>query len=113
MKLNLRGIDLNLLPVFVAIMEHGQLSRAADTLGMSQPAISAALQRLRHTLGDALFVRTRSGMEPTPRARELHEQLAPQLNTLRDILDPGNRFDPASSQRNEDREKDDADAIVK
>ena len=66
MKLNLRGIDLNLLPVFVAIMEHGQLSRAADTLGMSQPAISAALQRLRHTLGDALFVRTRSGMEPTP-----------------------------------------------
>ena len=74
MKLNLRGIDLNLLPVFVAIMEHGQLSRAADTLGMSQPAISAALQRLRHTLGDALFVRTRSGMEPTPRARELHEQ---------------------------------------
>jgi len=99
MKLNLRGIDLNLLPVFVAIMEHGQLSRAADTLGMSQPAISAALQRLRHTLGDALFVRTRSGMEPTPRARELHEQLAPQLNTLRDILDPENRFDPASSQR--------------
>ena len=99
MKLNLRGIDLNLLPVFDAIMEAGQLSRAADALGMSQPAISAALQRLRHCLADELFVRTRQGMEPTPRARELHEQLAPQLAALRDTLDPGNRFDPASSDR--------------
>ena len=52
MKLNLRSIDLNLLPVFDAIMEAGQLSRAAESLGMSQPAISAALQRLRHTFGD-------------------------------------------------------------
>ena len=56
MKLNLRSVDLNLLPVFHAIMEAGQLSRAAEQLGMSQPAISAALQRLRHTLGDELFV---------------------------------------------------------
>lgn len=99
MKLNLRSIDLNLLPVFAAIMEAGQLSRAADQLGMSQPAISAALQRLRHTLGDELFVRTHQGMEPTPRARELHDLLSPQLNALRDALDPGNRFDPATSQR--------------
>jgi DNA-binding transcriptional LysR family regulator len=99
MKLNLRSIDLNLLPVFDAIMEAGQLSRAADKLGMSQPAISAALQRLRHTLDDDLFVRTRQGMVPTPRARELHQLLAPQLTSLRDSLDPGNRFDPASSRR--------------
>ncbi|MGJ3256292.1 MAG: LysR substrate-binding domain-containing protein [Alcanivorax sp.] len=99
MKLNLRSIDLNLLPVFDAIMDAGQLSRAADQLGMSQPAISAALQRLRHTLDDDLFVRTRQGMVPTPRARELHQLLAPQLASLRDSLDPGNRFDPANSQR--------------
>ena len=99
MKLNLRSIDLNLLPVFAAIMEAGQLSRAAAQLGMSQPAISAALQRLRHTLDDDLFVRTRQGMEPTPRARELHLLLAPQLASLGDVLDPGNRFDPVSSQR--------------
>lgn len=99
MKLNLRSVDLNLLPVFAAIMEAGQLSRAAEQLGMSQPAISAALQRLRHTFADELFVRTRQGMQPTPRARELHEQLGPQLNALRDALDPGNRFDPATSQR--------------
>ena len=99
MKLNLRSIDLNLLPVFDAIMEAGQLSRAADQLGMSQPAISAALQRLRHTLDDDLFVRTRQGMEPTPRARELHLLLAPQLASLRESLDPGNRFEPSTSQR--------------
>ena len=99
MKLNLRSVDLNLLPVFAAIMEAGQLSRAAEQLGMSQPAISAALQRLRHTLGDDLFVRTRQGMEPTPRARELYEQLAPQLDGLRNTLDPHSRFDPATSQR--------------
>ena len=99
MKLNLRSVDLNLLPVFHAIMEAGQLSRAAEQLGMSQPAISAALQRLRHTLGDELFVRTRQGMLPTPRARELHQHLAPQLASLRDVLDPRNRFDPATSQR--------------
>lgn len=99
MKLNLRSVDLNLLPVFAAITEAGQLSRAAEQLGMSQPAISAALQRLRHTLGDDLFVRTRQGMEPTPRARELYEQLAPQLDGLRNTLDPHSRFDPATSQR--------------
>ncbi|EON91230.1 LysR family transcriptional regulator [Marinobacter lipolyticus SM19] len=99
MKLNLRSVDLNLLPVFDAIMEAGQLSRAAETLGMSQPAISAALQRLRHTLGDPLFVRTRQGMLPTPRARELHRSLSQQLAAMRDTLDPANRFVPATSQR--------------
>ena len=99
MKLNLRSVDLNLLPVFDAIMEAGQLSRAADSLGMSQPAISAALQRLRHTLGDPLFVRTHQGMVPTPRARELHRSLSQQLGAMRDTLDPANRFVPGTSQR--------------
>lgn len=99
MKLNLRSVDLNLLPVFSAIMDAGQLSRAAESLGMSQPAISAVLQRLRHTFGDDLFVRTHQGMTPTPRARELYDQLGPQLLALRETLDPGNRFDPGTSQR--------------
>ncbi|MCH8497432.1 MAG: LysR family transcriptional regulator [Marinobacter sp.] len=99
MKLNLRSVDLNLLPVFDAIMEAGQLTRAADNLGMSQPALSAALQRLRHTLGDPLFIRTRQGMLPTPRAQELHLRLNKQLADLRDTLDPANSFVPATSQR--------------
>lgn len=99
MKLNLRSIDLNLLPVFSAIMAAGQLSRAAEQLGMSQPALSAALQRLRVTFDDPLFIRTKQGMEPTPRARELHTQLQPHLAALRQILSPEHRFNPLTSQR--------------
>lgn len=99
MKLNFRSIDLNLLPVFAAVVEEGQLSRAADRLGMSQPAVSAALQRLRLTVDDALFVRSRSGLSPTPRARALYEELSPGLQKLADALQPGQGFDPARSER--------------
>ena len=69
MKLNLRSVDLNLLPVFDAIMETGQLSLAGEQLGMSQPAVSAALHRLRESMDDELFVRSHQGMRPTPRVR--------------------------------------------
>ena len=99
MKLNLRSIDLNLLPVFVAVVEEGQLSRAADRLGMSQPAVSAALQRLRVTAGDPLFTRSRTGLVPTPRARELCDQIAGGLNIIADALDPGRQFDPGTANR--------------
>lgn len=99
MKLNLRSVDLNLLPVFNAIMETGQLSRAAEQLGMSQPAVSAAVQRLRHTLGDDLFVRSRQGMIPTPRAQALYQQLSPHLIAVRDAIAPGQHFNPADSDR--------------
>lgn len=99
MKLNLRSVDLNLLPVFVAVVEAGQLSRAADRLGMSQPAVSAALQRLRVTVGDPLFSRTRAGLVPTPRARELHEQVRAGLDQLTLALDPDRAFDPATAER--------------
>jgi DNA-binding transcriptional LysR family regulator len=99
MKLNLRSVDLNLLTVFDAIMETGRLSRAGEELGMSQPAVSAALQRLRETFGDDLFVRTREGMVPTPRARTLHHTTSQVLNQLRQELESDRRFDPAQSQR--------------
>ena len=99
MKLNLRAIDLNLLPVFLAVVEEGQLSRAALRLGMSQPAVSAALQRLRLTVDDPLFTRSRSGLSPTPRARELYQQVSDGLQLLAQALDPSQRFDPATSQR--------------
>jgi len=98
-RLNLRSVDLNLLPVFDAIMDAGQLSRAGEQLGMSQPALSAALQRLRTTLGDELFVRTRHGLTPTPRARELHPEIRAALDQLRHSLDPAEAFDPATSTR--------------
>lgn len=99
MKLNFRSVDLNLLPVFAAVVEEGQLSRAADRLGMSQPAVSAALQRLRLTVGDPLFTRSRSGLNPTPRARELYEQVSNGLGALADALEPGQAFDPSRSGR--------------
>ncbi|MBA3979559.1 MAG: LysR family transcriptional regulator [Alcanivorax sp.] len=99
MKLNLRSIDLNLLPVFEALMEAGQLSRAAEQLGMSQPAFSAAIQRLRDTVGDELFVRTRQGLKPTPRATALWQQLRPGVDAVREAFEETRHFDPASSDR--------------
>lgn len=99
MKLNLRAVDLNLLPVFIAVVEEGQLSRAAQRLGMSQPAVSAALQRLRLTVDDDLFTRSRSGLSPTPRARELYTEVGTHLQGITQALDPSHCFDPATSER--------------
>jgi len=59
---------LNLLPIAVAILDARSVSKAADTLGMSQPSVSAALRKLRTVFGDRLFVKSARGVEPTPRA---------------------------------------------
>lgn len=99
MKLNLRSVDLNLLPVFVAVVEEGKLSLAAERLGMSQPAVSAALQRLRLTVDDPLFTRNRSGLIPTPRAIELYTKVSTHLQEIAQELDPAHCFDPATSDR--------------
>ncbi len=99
MKLNLRSVDLNLLPVFEAIMETGQFSRAAERLAMSQPALSAAVQRLRATLNDPLFTRTSKGVVPTPRAQALYEELHQGLEQLRHSLAPKSQFNPAHSKQ--------------
>lgn len=99
MKFNLKGVDLNLLTVFEAIMETGKLSGAGDQLGMSQPAMSAALQRLRLTVDDPLFVRSRQGMEPTPRAQEWYQEIQPALEQIRQSLTSRKQFNPAESQR--------------
>lgn len=99
MKLNLKSIDLNLLPLFEAIMEQGSLSLAANHLGMSQPAASAALKRLRITLKDELFVRSRRGLEPTARALELYPVLHTLLDTLRSEIERTNTFDPLNCAR--------------
>ena len=64
--LNLRGVDLNLLTAFEAIYAECNLTRAADRIGMSQPAMSNALTRLRAVMKDDLFVRTGNSMQPTP-----------------------------------------------
>jgi len=80
--INLRDIDLNLLTVFDAIMREQNLTRAADRLGMSQPSVSAALNRLRRVFGDQLFVRTHRGVKATPRAYHY----APQIRRILDLV---------------------------
>jgi DNA-binding transcriptional LysR family regulator len=90
-------LDLNLLPIAVALYEERGVSKTATRLGMSQPAVSAALARLRKAFDDPLFVRTAHGMEPTPRAQAL---IAPARDVLsrveRDVLS-GLAFDPATA----------------
>ncbi|WP_010138488.1 LysR family transcriptional regulator [Oceanicola sp. S124] len=90
---NLRAIDLNLLVVLDALLAERHLSRAAERLNMSQPAVSHALSRLRVLLDDPLFHRRRRGMEPTLRALELAAPLAEALAQIRSVLAPGG-FDP-------------------
>lgn len=96
---NLRTFDLNLLRVFEAISHDRSVSIAADKLGLSQPAISNALNRLRRQLDDPLFIRTQHGMEPTPKAEDLARFIHEGLSTLRAGLTVNATFDPATSDR--------------
>ena len=79
--------DLNLLPVFEALLRHGNVTRAAAQMGLTQSAMSSALGRMRRQLGDPLFVNTRGGMLPTPRALELAPSLTDALAMVRSALD--------------------------
>ena len=97
--MNLREIDLNLLRVFDAVLREGGVTPAAGRLGLTQPAVSNALSRLRRAFGDPLFVRTPSGMDATPFARELAEPVRQALGLLESALAHGPGFDPASSTR--------------
>jgi DNA-binding transcriptional LysR family regulator len=92
----LQRVDLNLLVALAALLEERHVSRAADRIGLSQPATSRALQRLRHTLDDELLVRTRDGYQLTPRAERIRRDLAEVLPRL-EILFGGERFDPATA----------------
>jgi len=80
--MSLRKLDLNLLTVFDAIYVEGNLTRAASHIGMSQPAMSNALNRLRHVTKDDLFVRDGRGLHPTPVATELAPIIRQALNLL-------------------------------
>lgn len=91
--------DLNLLPIFVALTEERSVTRAAQRLGMTQPALSNALARLRTTLKDPLFIRERYGIQPTPIALELAPQIAQALAQIDDAVLGQQDFDPASAQR--------------
>jgi DNA-binding transcriptional LysR family regulator len=97
--INPNTFDLNLLRVFEALMKDGSVSAAAGRLGLSQPAVSNSLNRLRELLGDPLFVRTRNGMEPTALALNLRDPLQQSLMNIRAAFSQGLTFEPATSNR--------------
>ena len=96
--MNLNSLDLNLLVALDALLREANVSRAAMRIGLSQPAASHALQRLRDLLGDPLLVRNGARMELTPRAQALRGPLAQALDQVRGLFIPDD-FDAGSSER--------------
>jgi DNA-binding transcriptional LysR family regulator len=99
MNMNFNGFDLNLLRVFDALMRERSVTRAGDQIGLSQPAVSAALKRLREILDDQLFIRRGNDMIPTPRALELGSSTREALGKIEFALRNRKQFDPATIQR--------------
>ena len=97
--MNVIDLDLNLLRVFDAVLRDRSVTAAARHLRLTQPAVSNALARLRKRFEDALFVRTSTGMDATPFARELAEPVRQALALLESALAHGPGFDPATSTR--------------
>ena len=98
--MDLREIDLNLLLVFNQLLLDRSVSTAAEKLGLTQPAVSNALKRLRATTQDDLFLRTSRGMEPTPYALHLAEPVIYALGALQTAFTSRDTFDPLTSSRN-------------
>src|ERR671934_2396190 len=97
--MNVQAIDLNLPAVFDAVLQERSVTAAAGRLGLTQPAVSNALSRLRKLLGDALFVRTPAGMDATPFARGVAEPVRQALALLDSALAHGPGFEPATATR--------------
>lgn len=97
-NLNLRSVDLNLLPALDALLRLRHVTRAAEEVGLSQPAMSHMLGRLRNVLGDELLVRGASGLAMTSRAEEIAPRVAAVLNAARAIYRPA-AFEISKVQR--------------
>ncbi len=97
--MNIKNLDLNLLRLFDAVWRTRSVSLAAQQLGMSQPAASQGLGRLRAMLGDALFERHGAGVRPTPRADRLAQSVQMALGTIEEALNASQVFDPQRSAR--------------
>ncbi|MFP3544119.1 LysR substrate-binding domain-containing protein [Rhizobium sp. SIMBA_035] len=91
--------DLNLMPVFLALMDERNVTRAAERLGITQPALSNALNRLRETLRDPLFIRERYGMRPTQLAEEMAPVVRTALAQFDELILGQQQFDPAEASR--------------
>ncbi|MBL8790647.1 MAG: LysR family transcriptional regulator [Rhizobiales bacterium] len=97
--MNFAAFDLNLLRIFNALMRERSATRAGEQVGLSQPAVSAALNRLRDLLDDKLFVRQGNEMIPTPRAESLAPGIQDALESLERLLARPGAFDPAKLER--------------
>ena len=97
-EVNLAGLDLNLLPPLEALLRQRNVTYAAADVGLSQPAMSRALARLRHLLGDPLLVRAGAGFVLTPRAESLVPQLAAALGEVKGLFRQ-QAFDPSGERR--------------
>jgi DNA-binding transcriptional LysR family regulator len=97
--MNLKDIDLNLLVIFQQLLQERRVSAVAVNLGLTQPTVSNALNRLRQQLGDDLFLRTSKGMEPTAYAMQLAEPIGYALAAIQETLNQNTRFDATTSQR--------------
>lgn len=96
---NFAALDLNLLRVFDAMMMELNTTRAGERVGLSQPAVSSALSRLRHIVGDDLFVRDGNRMLPTPQALAMREPIRSALRQMEDALSAVAGFDPKTSEQ--------------
>lgn len=96
--MHLSGIDLNLLPALAALLRHRNVTHAAEEVGLSQPAMSRALARLRDLLGDTLLVRIHGGYALTPRAEVIAQRLGLALDQVRTVFEKP-EFDPARVER--------------
>ncbi len=96
---NLKSFDLNLLLALKALLEEKNVSRAAERLCLSQPAMSHVLRRLRNQLDDPILVKSASGMVPTARALALLEPTVAVLREIERIVESPPEFDPATSRR--------------
>jgi DNA-binding transcriptional LysR family regulator len=96
---DIRSLDVGMLRAFSALMRERSVSRAAELLCLSQPAVSASLRKLRAVFDDTLFQRVRSGVEPTPRAQRLAPMVERTLGQLNALLQAEAGFDIAQSER--------------
>src|SRR5258708_39273256 len=96
-RMDIRAVDLNLLKALDALYGERAVPRAAGRIGLSQPAMSHALSRLRVLFADDLFVRTPAGMEPTAHAREIAPLVSAAIEHIEATLNLRVRFDPATS----------------
>jgi len=97
--MELHELDLNLLIIFNQLLVERRVSKVADNLGVSQPAVSNSLAKLRKLLGDELFLRTPKGMEPTPYADQLAESVSYALSMIHSGINQRTSFEPSTAKR--------------